>query len=154
VAAELSPERVPTRTLAVAGGVTFLALALMAWDHLWGNEGGSQAGFPVDAPTFFLAGGLTVTAALVVFGFTVRRAGRRPSTLHVAALVHSALAVLLALPASWLGFPIVVAGGGIALGLGAAEGPHRRLAAFAVALGVFVLLFGVLATAFPTSDGD
>jgi hypothetical protein len=154
VTAESAPQGVPVRTMPIAGGVTLLAVVLMAWDHLWGNEGGSQDEFPVDSGTFFLAVGLIVIAALVVFGVTVRRAVRRPETLHRAALVHSAIAVLLAVPASWLGFPLVVAGGGIALGLRAMDGAHRRIAVVAIALGVLVLVFGVLGTAFPAGDGD
>jgi hypothetical protein len=43
------------------------------------------------------------------------------------ALIHSGIALVLAPPASWLGFPAVVAGGGIRLGIQALAGAHRRL---------------------------
>ena len=138
----------------VAGGVTALAVALMAWDHLLGNDKGPGDEFPVDPGTFALTAGLILVTAGVVFGVLVPRALRHPETVHRAATVHSTVAFLLAVPASWLGFPLVVAGGGIALGLQALDGPHRRMALAAVGVGVLVLVFGVLATAFPASNDD
>ncbi|MGH3712112.1 MAG: hypothetical protein ACRDT4_01385 [Micromonosporaceae bacterium] len=73
----------------------------------------------------------------------LRRAPRR-------ALWLSGLAVPLALIAGWLGFPLILAGGGIALGLMAPTTPARsRLALAAIVLGLLVLAFGILATAFP-----
>ena len=100
----------------LAAGATLLAVGLMAWDHLWGNERGSDDSFPVDAATFFLS-----LALIVVTG---------------------------------LGFPVVVAGAGIALGNDGAGGEHRRLSALAIGLGVLVIGFAILGTAFPTSDSD
>ena len=138
----------------IAGGVTVVAIALMAWDHLWGNEGGSDDAFPVDPTTFLVALALIVVADLVVFAITVPRAAGNTGSVHKIALLHSGLALVLAIPASWLGFPVVVAGGGITLGLRGLAGGHRRLAVVAVAVGVLVVVFAVLATAFPSSDGD
>ncbi len=135
-------------------GTTLIAVALMAWDHLWGNQRGSQDAFPVDPATFFLSLGLIVLAAAVVFGVTVPRSMRNTETLHRAALVHNGVALVLAVPASWLGFPVVVAGGGITLGVRALDGQQRRIAIAAIALGAFVVVFGVLATAFPSVDND
>lgn len=138
----------------VAAAVSLLAVGLMAWDHLWGNEAGADDSFPVDPSAFLVAGALIVVAALVVFGVTVPRASRNPETGHRAALIHSGVALVLAVPASWLGFPAVVAGGGIALGLQARAGSHRRLAIVAIVLGLLVICFAIAATAFPASDTD
>ena len=138
----------------VAGLVTLLAIGLMAWDHLWGNESGADDSFPVDPTTFYVALALIVVTALVVFGVTVPRAVGDVGSVHRSALLHSGVALLTALPASWLGFPVVLAGGGIALGIrGLADG-RRRLAVLAIGLGVLVIVFAVLATAFPASRGD
>jgi len=95
-----------------------------------------------------------VATGLVVFGVTVPRAADRPATVHRAALIHSGIALVLALPASWLGFPVVVAGGGIALGFHALGGEHRRAAVVAMGIGGLVVLFAILATAFPASNAD
>ena len=138
------------RSTTILALALLIAIALMAWDHLIGNQRGTDDAFPVDPATFFLSLGLIVVAAVVVFGFTVPRS----ETLHRSALVHSVVSLVLAVPGSWLGFPVVVAGGGIALGLRALDGPHRRLAMIAVALGALVVLFGILATAFPPADND
>lgn len=131
-----------------------IALALMAWDHLFGNQRGTDDAFPVDAPTFFLTAGLIVVAAIVVFGVTVPHPIKSPESVHRAALIHGVVTLVLAVPASWLGFPIVVAGGAIALGLRALDGPHRRVAITAIVLGAVVMVFGILGTAFPPADND
>ena len=107
----------PTGRLPIAGGASVVAIGLMAWDHLWGNERGSDDPFPVDPTTFLVTIALIGVTGLVVFGVTVPRAADRSATVHRAALIHSCIAALLALPASWLGFPVVLAGGCIALGL-------------------------------------
>jgi len=122
------------------GRHTLLAIGLMAWDHLWGNERGSDDSFPADPATFFVTMALIVATGLVVFGVTVPRATDRPATVHRAALIHSGIAVVLALPASWMGFPVVLAGGGIALGIHALGGERRRPAVVAIDLGVLVVL--------------
>lgn len=139
---------------AIAGGMTLLAIGLMAWDHLWGNERGSGNSFPVDPAAFFITMALIVTTGFIVFGVTVPRATGRPATVHRAALIHSGIAVVLALPASWMGFPVVLAGGGIVLGVQALGGSRRRPAFMAIGLGVLVVVFAILATAFPGSDSD
>ena len=155
MSAELSPNARDHRgTLAIGLGAVIVALALMAWDHLFGNQRGTDDAFPVDAPTFFLTAGLIVVAATVVFGVTVPRSIKNPESVHRAALIHGVVALVLAVPASWLGFPIVVAGGAIALGLRALDGPHRRVAITAIVLGAVVVVFGILGTAFPPVDND
>jgi hypothetical protein len=140
--------------LPVGLGATLLAIALMAWDHLWGNQRGPEDAFPVDAGTFFLSLGLIAVAAIVVFGVTVPRSIKNPDSAHRAAVIHGVVAVVLAIPASWLGLPVVVAGGAIALGVRALDGPHRRVATIAIALGALVMVFGILSTAFPPVDDD
>jgi hypothetical protein len=131
-----------------------IALALMAWDHLVGNQRGADDAFPVDAPTFVLTAGLIAVAAIVVFGVTVPRSINNPESVHRAALIHGVIALVLAVPASWLGFPIVVAAGSVALGLRALDGRHRRVAMTAIALGLLVAVFGIFGTAFPPVDND
>jgi hypothetical protein len=84
----------------------------------------------------------------------VPRSIKNSGSVHRAALIHALVALVLAVPASWLGFPIVVAGGAIALGLWALDGPHRRVAITAIALGALVVVFGILGTAFPPADHD
>ena len=138
----------------VAMVATLLAIALMAWDHLWGNQRGSEDSFPVDAGTFFLSLGLIAVAAVVVFGVTVPRSITNPDGIHRAAVIHGVVAVVLAIPASWLGLPVIVAGGAIALGVRALDGPHRRIAIAAIALGALVMAFGILSTAFPPVEND
>jgi hypothetical protein len=133
-------------------GVTVLAIALMAWDHLWGNERDQADSFPVDPATFFVSLALIAVTALVVFGFTAPRAARHPGSVHRAALIHSGIALILAVPLSWLGFPAVVAGAGIALGAAGASGAHRRVSIAAISVGVVVILFAIAGTAFPPSD--
>jgi len=141
-------------SIAIASAVTLLAVGLMAWDHLWGNERGPGDSFPVDPATFFIALALIVITGLAVFGFTVPRALRTPESAGRTALIHSGSALVVALPGSWLGFPTVVAGGGIALGIKALAGTHRRLAIAAIVVGLLVIVFATLATAFPASDTD
>jgi hypothetical protein len=141
-------------SIPIAGAATVLAVGIVAWDHLWGNERGSDDSFPVDPATFFVALALIVVTALVVFGFTVPRARRSPGSTHRAALIHSGVALVLALPASWLGFPAVVAGGGIVLGIRAFAGAHRWLAVTAIVVGLLVISFAIVATAFPSPDTD
>jgi hypothetical protein len=141
-------------SIRIAGAVTLLALGLMAWDHLWGNKRGSDDSFPVDPATFFVTLALIVVTALAVFGFTVPRGVRNPGSVHRAALIHSGVAMVLALPASWLGFPVVVAGGGIGLGIQALAGTHRRLGLVAIVVGLLVIFFAIVATAFPSPETD
>lgn len=141
-------------SIPIGGAVTLLAAGLMAWDHLWGNERGSDDSFPVDPATFFISLALIVVTVVVVFGLTVPRAARNPGSAHRLALIHSGVALVLALPASWLGFPAVVAGGGVALGVQVLAGARRRLAVVAIVVGLFVIAFAIVATAFPSSDTD
>ena len=72
--------------------------------------------------------------------------------MHRAALIHSGIALVLAVPLSWLGFPAVVAGAGIALGVTGATGAHRRVSIAAISVGVVVILFAIAGTAFPPAD--
>jgi hypothetical protein len=53
---------------------------------------------------------------------------------------------VLALPAIWLGLPFVLARGGIMLGALGRHGARRRMAVGAIALGVVVLVLGLVGT--------
>ena len=150
--ADSEPDQQHRRTVIVASGATLLAIGLMAWDHLWGNDRGPDDSFPVDPATFFISLALIVTAAVLLFGITVRRAAAHPATVHRDALIHSGVALALAIPLSWLGFPVVVAGAGVALGLQGLGGTHRRVAIAAIGVGLLVIVFAILGTAFPTTD--
>jgi hypothetical protein len=152
--ADNEPGQQHRRTMIVASGATFLAIAMMAWDHLWGNERGPADSFPVDPATFFISLALIVTAAVLVFGITVRRSAGHPATVDRSALIHSGIALALAIPLSWLGFPTVVAGAGVALGIQGLGGTHRRVAIAAIGVGLLVIVFAILGTAFPTADDD
>jgi hypothetical protein len=140
------------RSRTVVLGSALLALGLMAWDHLWGNERGSADPFPVDPATFFISLALIGVTAVVVLGLTTPRGMRRPETVHRAALIHSGIALVLAIPLSWLGFPAVLAGAGVALGIQGLNGNHRQVSLAAAGVGLLVIVFAILGTAFPTSD--
>jgi hypothetical protein len=139
---------------AFPSAITVLAVGLMAWDHLWGNERGQTDAFPVDPATFFVSLALVVVTAVVVFGVTAPRAARHPESVHRAALIHSGIALVVAIPAAWLGFPAVVAGAGIALGALGTAGLHRRASIVAIGIGLVVILFVILGTAFPSAEND
>ena len=108
--------------------------------------------FPVDPVTFLVTFALIVVAGLVVFGVTVPRAIGKGGSTSRAAMVHSGIALLLALPASWLGFPAVLAGGGIVLGTRGLAADQRRVAMVAIGVGLLVILFAIVATAFPSAE--
>jgi hypothetical protein len=152
--ADIEAHQRHSRIAVLGSGVSLLAIGLMAWDHLWGNERGQADSFPVDLPTFFVSLSLIVVTAVVVFGVTAPRAARHPESVHRAALIHSGIAVVLALPVSWLGFPAVVAGAGIALGAEGTGGVHRRASIVAIGIGLVVIVFAIVGTAFPAPDND
>lgn len=147
--------RAPSPVVArVSLAATAWAVGLLAWDHLWGNDRGPGDSFPVDPAAFLVTLGLVLVAGAVVFGVTVPRALHGSTTIQRAALVHSGVAVVLAPVAAWLGFPVMVAGGGIALGLRARAGESRGVATVAVALGLLAIVVATLAMAFPATGED
>ncbi|WP_133802391.1 hypothetical protein [Kribbella caucasensis] len=132
-------------------GVLVLVAGLMAWDHLWGNEGSGE--FPVDAGTFVIAMAVSLVCGGLINWVVVPRTIVDLSKAPRRALWLSGLAVPLVFVAGWLGFPLVIAGGGIVLGLLSPSTPGRnRMALGAIVLGLLVLGFGVVATAFPPTD--
>ena len=153
---QASPSRDSMRTIWVVGlGVIALVTALMAWDHLWGNERGNTDSFPVDPGAFVVAMAISLVCAGLVFLVLVPRTRLDLRRAPKRALWLSGLAVPLTLVAGWLGFPLIIAGGGIALGLLAPSTPTRSRAALAaIAVGLLVLVFGIISTAFPPADAD
>lgn len=126
-------------------GTLALATAAMAVDHLFGDDPESDDAFPVDTAAFAISVGISALLAAFLFGRVVARAKARGSEsgrTAVHAAVCSVLAVIPGFGFLWLGFPFVLAGGGIALGLLGRESPRRRLATFALALGLFVVVLG------------
>jgi hypothetical protein len=136
----------------VASGVLVLITALLAWDHLIGNEGDSADAFPVDLGAFVLSIALVLALALLVFGILVPRALHAEGRVARYALIMAAAAVVTAPFLTWLGLPQVLAGGGLVLGLAARASGHSRAGTVAAVLSLVALVFGIAATAFP-ADG-
>lgn len=112
----------------------------MTVDHLLGTEREAGESVPVDPGAFVISVALSVAAAALVFGWLVPRARRRgPERAAVTGLVLSVTSVVPGIVFWWLGFPLVVAGGGLALGVEASTGPRRSVALAAAALGALVL---------------
>jgi hypothetical protein len=120
---------------------TALAVATMAVDHLLGTDRGEDDEGAVDPGAFALTTGLCLVAALIVFGRVVPGAAREPRRAGRRALVCGLLAVAT-LPLAFLGFPVVLGGGALALGLIAHGAEDRRLGTIAAVLGATVLLVG------------
>jgi hypothetical protein len=126
-------------------GTLALATAAMAVDHLFGNDPESDDEFPVDPVAFVVSVGISGLVAAFLFGRVVQRAKARGSESErtaVNAAVCSGLAVVPGLGFLWLGFPLVLAGGGIALGLLGRRSRRRRLATAATAVGLIVVALG------------
>jgi hypothetical protein len=126
-------------------GTLALATSAMAVDHLFGNDPESNDEFPVDPVAFVISVGISALFAAFLFGRVVPRAkARGPESERTAvnAAVCSGLAALPGLGFLWLGFPLVLAGGGVALGLLGRRSRRRRLATAATALGVIVVVLG------------
>jgi hypothetical protein len=125
-------------------GATALAIVAMFFDHMLDIE----EPFPADWPAFAISVALILVLAAIVFGVVVRRTTSSPDHADLAGkrgLVCSILSVL-ALPAIWLGLPFVLAGGGVTLGALGRHGRRRRLAVAAIAIGVIVLVLGIVGT--------
>ena len=112
----------------------------MVVDHWLGDESG------IDDPAAFFgstAGCLIVAAFL--FGSVIPNTKRHPERADRAArqgIVCSVLG-LVTLPAIFLGFPVVLGGAGIALGLLGRDGRHRALATAAIVIGVLPVVAGL-----------
>lgn len=131
-----------------------VALGAMAVDHLLGTEQEEGEGGLADPATFAVTAGLCLVTAALVFGWIAPRArARGPERMAAVALACSVLAVVPGAAFAWLGFPFVVAGGGIDLGLEARQGARRRVALVAVVVGVAFLALGVVAYAYAAVEG-
>jgi hypothetical protein len=126
-------------------GTFALATAAMAVDHLFGNDPDSDDSFPVDPTAFLISVGISGLLAAFLFARVIPRARARRNEAErtaVQAAVCSGLAVVPGLGFLWLGFPLVLAGGGIALGLLGRRSQRRRLATAAIAVGAIVVALG------------
>ena len=122
-------------TLRVGAAAVALAVAAMVVDHLLAG----------DWPAFLVSAGLSVLAGYVLFAWFIPRTVRHQagtSRAAIAGVVFGVVAIVPGVALMWLGFPIVVAGAGLALGLIGWSGNRPRLAAAAVALGAVGLVGG------------
>jgi cytochrome bd-type quinol oxidase subunit 2 len=117
--------------LLVAGGA-------MAIDHLLGTSEGDDEGALADPAMFAIAIVLSIATAVLLFAwFVPRERGRGPERAARSGLLCSVLSIVP-------GFPFVIAGAGVALGL-EGRGSRRRLEArAAVVVGSLLLVFGAL----------
>lgn len=118
-----------------------LAIAAMAVDHLLGEDD-ADSGL-VDPPAFVITVVLSVLVAAWLFGRVVPRANARgPERAARLGLVLGALSVLPGIALLWLGFPFVVAGAGIALGIAGLASGRRGEAIAAVVLAALLTVVG------------
>ncbi len=97
----------------------------MIVDHWLGDESGID-----DPAAFFGSTAAALIVAAFLFGRVIPHTKRHPERAERAArqgIVCSALG-LVTLPAIFLGFPVVLGGAGVALGLLGRDGRHRALA--------------------------
>ena len=127
---------------------TAIAVGAMAVDHLLGNEPDDDSHL-ADPPAFAISVGLSLAVAAFLFGRVVPRAQARGAERAAGVgLVCSVLSLFPGVAFLWLGFPFVVAGAGVALGLDGLHGGRRRLALAAVVVGAIAIAFGVAFYAF------
>jgi hypothetical protein len=135
----------PSRETWIGVGTLALATAAMAVDHLFGNDPESDDSFPVDPVAFAISVGISALLAAFLFGRVVPRAkargaGSERTAVHPA--LCSGLAAVPGLGFLWLGFPLVLAGSGVALGLLGRRSRRRRLAIVAIVVGALVVALG------------
>ncbi len=109
----------------------------MIVDHWLGDESGID-----DPAAFFGSTAAALIVAAFLFGRVIPHTKRHPERAERAArqgIVCSALG-LVTLPAIFLGFPVVLGGAGVALGLLGRDGRHRALATAAIIIGVLPVL--------------
>ena len=142
-------EGVPTRRAPNAVLVGLVALlvtvAAMAIDHLVGTDRTDDDGL-VDPSMFAISVVLSLAVAAVLFGWLVPR--ERSRGLERAArsgLVCSIASVVPGVAFLWVGFPFVVAGAGVALGLEGRSGRRRVESRAAIVIGGLVLVLGAVA---------
>ncbi len=112
----------------------------MIVDHWLGDESGID-----DPAAFFGSTAAALIVAAFLFGRVIPHVKLHPERAERAArqgIVCSALG-LVTLPAIFLGFPVVLGGAGVALGLLGRDGRHRALATAAIIIGVLPVLAGL-----------
>ncbi len=127
-------------------GVTALAVAAMAVDHLMGDDPAVLE----DPAAFVISSALSIALAVFIFGRLVPRTKASPYVAERAAkrgMVLSLLAMVGIVAFFWLGFPFVLGGGAVALGLLGRGGERSRLATAAAAIGALVVLLGTVSYA-------
>jgi hypothetical protein len=139
------PARRDSNVLLIGLVAILLALGAMAVDHLIGTERTGDDGL-VDPAMFGISVVLSLAVAAVLFGWIVPRALRKgPEQAARSGLVCSIVSVIPGVAFVWVGFPFVVAGAGLALGLEGRHGTRRTEAAAAVVIGALVLVLGSVA---------
>jgi O-antigen ligase len=140
--------RVLSRDWWIGIGTTAFALGAMAVDHLLGtNESDDEPGegATLDYGTFAISAALTLAAAAYLFGRVVpNERGRRPQRVVTIGLLLSVVSIVPGVVVLWLGFPFVVAGAGIALGIAGLGAAKRWKAIAAIVLGALVIAFGAV----------
>jgi hypothetical protein len=122
---------------------TGVALAAMAVDHLVGTEREEGESGLADPVTFAVTAALSLATAALLLGWFVpreRRAG--PDRSARSGVACSVLSIVPGVALLWLGFPFVVAGAGVELGLAGRTGARRRLALAATVLGATLVGLG------------
>ena len=131
-----------SRETGIGAAAAVYAVAAMAYDHL----------VPGDPGGFVIGSALSVVLAAALFGWLVPRSKSSAERAATTGLVCSTLAVIPGLALIWLGFPFVLAGSGIALGLVGRGGERLGRATAAVLIGAGVLVLGAAAYAVGGSD--
>lgn len=122
-----------------------VAVGAMAIDHLVGTERADDDGL-VDPTMFAISVSLSLAIAAFMFGWLVPSETRKgPERAARSGLVCSVASVVPGIAFIWVGFPFVVAGAGLALGLDGRRGARRTEAGVAIVLGALVLMLGALA---------
>jgi 4-amino-4-deoxy-L-arabinose transferase-like glycosyltransferase len=135
------PDETNERVVALVA--LLVAAGALAIDHLLGTSGGDEDDFPVD-PAMFAIG--VVLSAVAAFGWLVPRERKRgPERAARSGLACSILSVVRGIAVVWVGFPFLIAGAGLALGLEGRRGDRYREATAAVLIGALVLVPGAAA---------
>ena len=114
----------------------------MAVDHLLGTDPDPGESGLADPVTFAVAIALCAGAAALLFGWVLPRSRREGSVrATVIGFVASLVSVVPGIAFVWLGFPLVVAGAGVELGLEGRRGARGRLAVAAVVIGAALIAF-------------
>ena len=144
------PVRRDTSVVLVGLVALLVAIGAMALDHLVGTERTGDDGL-VDPAMFAISLVLSLAVAAALFGWLVPREIRSgPERAARSGLVCSSASVVPGLALIWVGFPLVVAGAGLALGLVGQRGARRLEATAAVVIGALVLVLGPVAYAVAT----